>query len=52
MPNREIVVHCKVGGRSQRAAEFLAQQGFKKIHNLAGGINAWSDEVDPLVPKY
>ncbi|MHB1936908.1 MAG: molybdopterin-synthase adenylyltransferase MoeB [Acidobacteriaceae bacterium] len=51
-PNREIVVHCKAGGRSQKAAEFLAQNGFKKIHNLAGGINAWSEKVDPKVPKY
>ena len=50
--NREIVVHCKVGGRSQKAAEFLSQSGFKKIHNLAGGITAWSEKVDPLVPKY
>ncbi len=49
---REIVVHCKVGGRSQRAAEFLAQVGFKKLHNLSGGITAWSETVDPSVPKY
>ncbi|MEO6828198.1 MAG: molybdopterin-synthase adenylyltransferase MoeB, partial [Acidobacteriaceae bacterium] len=51
-PEREMVVHCKSGGRSQRAAEFLSQHGFKKIHNLAGGINAWSDQVDHSVPKY
>ncbi len=51
-PNRETVVHCKAGGRSQRAAEFLAQSGFKKIHNLAGGITAWSEKIDPSVPKY
>ncbi len=50
--SREIVVHCKMGGRSQRAAEFLQQAGFKKIQNLAGGIQAWSDQVDPRVPKY
>jgi adenylyltransferase/sulfurtransferase len=49
---REIVVHCKGGGRSQRAAEFLAQQGYTKVSNLAGGITAWSNEVDPTVPKY
>ncbi len=49
---REIVVHCKAGGRSQRAAEFLAEKGFKNIHNLAGGITAWSDYVDASVPKY
>ena len=49
---REIVVHCKMGGRSQKAAEFLQQSGFKKIQNLAGGIQAWSEQVDPSVPKY
>jgi sulfur-carrier protein adenylyltransferase/sulfurtransferase len=48
----EIVVHCKGGGRSQRAAEFLAQSGYAKVWNLAGGITAWSNEVDPSVPKY
>jgi len=50
--DREIVVHCKMGGRSQRAAEFLAQQGYAKVSNLAGGIIAWSNDVDPSVPKY
>ncbi len=49
---QEIVVQCKSGGRSQRAAEFLAKNGFKKLHNLAGGITAWSNEIDPTVPKY
>jgi adenylyltransferase/sulfurtransferase len=49
---REIVVHCKAGGRSQRIAEYLKQSGFPKVSNLAGGILAWSDEVDPKVPKY
>jgi adenylyltransferase/sulfurtransferase len=49
---REIVVQCKSGGRSQRAAEFLAQNGFKKLHNLAGGITAWANEIDPTVQKY
>lgn len=51
-PKQEIVVHCKVGGRSQMAAEFLAQNGFKKVYNLAGGILAWAEKVDPKVPKY
>jgi len=49
--NREIVVHCKSGGRSQKAAEFLQQAGFK-VKNLAGGIQAWSDKIDPRVAKY
>ena len=48
----EIIVHCKSGGRSQKASEFLAQNGFKKVWNLAGGITAWSNDVDPKVPKY
>jgi adenylyltransferase/sulfurtransferase len=50
--NREIVVHCKAGGRSQRIAELLKQSGFPRVVNLAGGILAWSDDVDPKVPKY
>jgi adenylyltransferase/sulfurtransferase len=49
---QEIVVQCKSGGRSQRAAEFLAKNGFTKLHNLAGGITAWSNEIDPKIPKY
>src|SRR6202142_1195309 len=50
--SREIVVHCKMGGRSAKAVAFLQQSGFAKVHNLAGGITAWSDRVDPKVPKY
>jgi adenylyltransferase/sulfurtransferase len=50
--SREIVVHCKMGGRSAKAVAFLQQAGFKKVHNLAGGINAWAERVDPKVPKY
>jgi molybdopterin/thiamine biosynthesis adenylyltransferase/rhodanese-related sulfurtransferase len=49
--SREIVVHCKVGGRSQKAAEFLQQAGYK-VHNLAGGIQAWSEQIDPTIPRY
>ncbi len=47
-----IVVHCKMGGRSQKAAEFLQHSGFKHVENLAGGITAWSERIDPKVPKY
>jgi adenylyltransferase/sulfurtransferase len=50
--NREIVVHCKLGGRSAKAVDFLRQSGFAKVHNLAGGINAWAEKVDSKVPKY
>ena len=49
---REIIVHCKSGGRSQRVAELLQQQGYARVVNLAGGILAWSEEIDPAVPKY
>jgi adenylyltransferase/sulfurtransferase len=51
-PNREIVVHCKSGVRSQRAAEFLQKSGFRNVSNLAGGILAWATDVDPKLPKY
>jgi molybdopterin/thiamine biosynthesis adenylyltransferase/rhodanese-related sulfurtransferase len=50
--SREIVAHCRSGKRSAEAAEFLHKAGFRKIWNLKGGILAWSDEVDPSVPKY
>ncbi len=50
--NREIVVHCKSGGRSQKASELLAQNGFTKVQNLAGGITGWSNDVDPTIAKY
>ena len=51
-PNKKVVVHCKMGGRSQQAAEFLKQAGYQHVENLAGGITAWSNNVDPTVPKY
>ena len=50
--DREIVVQCRSGARSQRIAEFLKQSGYSKVFNLAGGILAWSDEIDPKVQKY
>ena len=50
--DREIVVQCKMGGRSQRVAEFLVQSGFPKVANLSGGITAWANEIDPAMPKY
>jgi len=52
-PNRETVVHCKMGGRSAKAIEALQRSGFTgRLMNLKGGITAWSNEVDPTVPKY
>ncbi len=50
--SREIVAHCKMGGRSAKAVDFLRQAGFTKVKNLAGGITAWADKVDPTMPKY
>ncbi|MEO8027211.1 MAG: molybdopterin-synthase adenylyltransferase MoeB [Bryobacteraceae bacterium] len=48
----EIVAHCKSGVRSGKAVELLKQSGFKRVRNMKGGILAWSDQVDPSVPKY
>src|SRR5581483_7768787 len=50
--DREIVAHCKSGGRSAKAVDFLRQQGFTNVKNLSGGITAWSEKIDPKVPKY
>jgi len=50
--SREIVAHCKMGGRSAKAVAFLRQAGFQKVHNLKGGITAWADRIDPKMPKY
>jgi len=51
--NRDTVVHCKMGGRSAKAIEALKRSGFHgNLINLKGGITAWSNEVDPSVPKY
>lgn len=52
-PNRETVVHCKMGGRSAKAIAAMKQAGFTgNLINLTGGITAWSNDVDPSVPKY
>ncbi len=52
-PGRETVMHCKMGGRSAKAIEALQRSGFPgHLVNLKGGITAWSNEVDPSVPKY
>jgi monothiol glutaredoxin len=47
-----LVFHCHHGGRSQAAAERFVRSGFKRVYNLAGGIDAWSTSVDPSVPRY
>jgi rhodanese-related sulfurtransferase len=50
--DREIVVHCHHGGRSLRVAQWLRKQGYDKVSSLSGGIDAWSQEIDPAVPRY
>ena len=50
--DREVIVHCRSGVRSQRIAEFLKQAGYPRVVNVAGDILAWSEEIDPRVPKY
>lgn len=49
---RPVACLCHHGMRSQRVAQFLAQQGFDRLANVSGGIDAWSREIDPSVPRY
>jgi rhodanese-related sulfurtransferase len=51
-PLRETVVICRSGGRSLQVAQFLAARGFASVSNLAGGILAWSRDLDPRIPQY
>jgi rhodanese-related sulfurtransferase len=51
-PERPVAVLCHHGARSQRVAMFLAQNGFSRVANIAGGIDAWSAQRDPGVPRY
>ena len=51
-PNADIIIHCKSGMRSAKACAILRQAGFQNVRNMKGGILAWSDQVDPSVPKY
>jgi adenylyltransferase/sulfurtransferase len=50
--DRELIVHCKSGMRSQKAVDFLRAQGFHSVKNLRGGIMAWAAIIDPTMPKY
>jgi adenylyltransferase/sulfurtransferase len=50
--NQTIYLHCKAGVRSLKALGFLREQGFKYLKSVKGGISAWSEEIDPNVPKY
>jgi molybdopterin/thiamine biosynthesis adenylyltransferase/rhodanese-related sulfurtransferase len=49
---KEIIVHCKMGGRSAKAVEFLKHSGFTKVKNLIGGIDAWIERIDPTLLRY
>ena len=51
-PDQPIACLCHHGGRSMQVAHFLASRGFSHVANIAGGINAWSAEVDPSIPRY
>lgn len=51
-PEKETVVLCHRGVRSQSVAQFLAEQDFDRVHSMRGGIDAWSLEIDPAVPRY
>lgn len=49
---KDVVIHCKSGGRSSSIVNALMARGFDNVINLTGGITAWSDLVDPSIPKY
>ena len=51
-PDQEIVVICHHGIRSRQVAYYLEQQGFDKVINLEGGVEAWANEIDPTMPRY
>ncbi len=51
-PHQPVACLCHHGGRSMQVANFLKARGFKHVANVAGGINAWSSELDPSVPRY
>ena len=51
-PNRDVVVICHHGGRSMQVAMFLERKGFRSVHNLMGGVEAWAAEVDPNMRRY
>jgi len=50
--DKPILIHCHHGGRSMQATQWLRRNGYDKVSNVAGGIDAWSQEIDPAVPRY
>ena len=51
-PEHDVILVCHHGSRSQQAAVFLARNGFSRVYNLRGGVEAWAIEVDPAMPRY
>jgi sulfur-carrier protein adenylyltransferase/sulfurtransferase len=51
-PGQALLIHCHHGGRSGNATEFLLRNGYSDVTNVAGGIDAWSLEIDPSIPRY
>jgi adenylyltransferase/sulfurtransferase len=51
-PKTELIVMCKAGGRSRRAAEYLQTRGFDRVANLTGGIDAWARDIEPDLSSY
>jgi rhodanese-related sulfurtransferase len=49
---KDIVVHCHHGGRSLRVTNWLREQGFARVQSMAGGVDQWSQQIDPAVPRY
>lgn len=50
--SKTYIVHCKMGGRSASATQYMLNEGFKSVRNLAGGITAWANEIEPSMPLY
>ena len=50
--DKPVLIHCHHGGRSMQATQWLRRNGFERVSNVAGGIDAWSREIDPAVPRY
>jgi rhodanese-related sulfurtransferase len=50
--DESFAIHCKTGGRSAKAVKLLQDAGFQHVYNVKGGITAWSEEIDPSIPKY
>ncbi len=50
--DRHLLIHCHHGGRSLRVTQYLLANGFTKVSNVAGGIQAWADEVEPAMTRY